>query len=181
MGGENFRSKIKAELANAKAAIVIWTPNSVESDWVIEEADEAKQSRKLIAARVDDLDFRAIPLGFRGLHTDVVTVPESILKALEKIGVSPLRPPRTPKVKPVVIGKDLSADAIAKAEQFAHWEFIKDSEEPEDFTRYVKMFPTSSFAALARSRLAELATEAWQKLSASGNPGASKICAVVWR
>jgi uncharacterized membrane protein YeaQ/YmgE (transglycosylase-associated protein family) len=167
VGGERFRNKIKEELAKAKAAIVIWTPTSVESDWVIEEADEAKQSHKLIATRVDALDFRAIPLGFRGLQTDVVTGPERILKALEKIGVSPLRPPKTPTVEPVVIGKNLDPNAIAKAEQFAHWEFIKDSDDPEVFTRYVKMFPTSSFASLARSRLRELATEAWQKLGAS--------------
>src|SRR5262245_60506915 len=167
VGGQKYRNKIKEELAQAKAAIVIWTPNSVESDWVIEEAEEAKHSNKLIATRVDALDFRAIPLGFRGLQTDVVTGPERILKALEKIGVSPLRPPRAPKVEPVVIGKNLDADAIAKAEQFAHWEFIKDSKGPEVFTQYVKMFPTSSFATLARSRLGELATEAWQKLGAS--------------
>jgi hypothetical protein len=167
VGGDRYRSRIKEELIKAKAAIVIWTSNSVESDWVIEEAEEAKQSQKLIAARVDALDFRAIPLGFRSLQTDVVTDPERILKSLEKIGVSPLRPPMTPKVAPVVIGRNLDADAIAKAEQFAHWEFIKDSEDPEGFTRYVTMFPTSSFAALARSRLGKLATEAWQKLGSS--------------
>jgi hypothetical protein len=95
VGGEKFRSKIKEELTKAKAAIVIWTPNSVESDFVIEEADEATQSRKLIATRVEHLDFRAIPLGFRGVETVVVNIPERILRALEKIGVLPSRPPNT--------------------------------------------------------------------------------------
>jgi hypothetical protein len=84
IGGVQFRNKIKEELTKAKSAIVIWTPNSVESDWVIEEADEAKQGHKLIATRVDGFDYRAIPLGFRSLQTDVVTAPERILRAIER-------------------------------------------------------------------------------------------------
>jgi hypothetical protein len=166
VGGQKYRSKIKEELTKAKAAIVIWTPTSVESDWVIEEAEEAKESRKLIATRIDALDFRAIPLGFRGVHTEVVTAPERVLKALDKIGVSPLRRPRE-QVEPVVIGRNLDPDAIAKAEQFAHWDYIKDKKDPAFFAEHVKRFPTSSFTALARSRLSELATEVRQKLGAS--------------
>jgi hypothetical protein len=58
-------------------------------------------------------------------------------------------------------------DAIAKAEQFAHWEFYKDSKDPAVFARFLKMFPTGSFTALARSQLGKLAAEAWQKLGES--------------
>src|SRR5262245_12333086 len=71
VGGVKFRSEIGAQLEAAKAAIVIWTATSVESDWVVEEAEEAKHARKLIATRVADLDYRAIPLGFRGVHTEL--------------------------------------------------------------------------------------------------------------
>src|SRR5258708_1939457 len=78
VGGTKFRIEIKRKLESAKAAIVIWTANSVESDWVVEEAEEAKHTRKLIATRVADLDYRAIPLGFRGVHTELVTEPERI-------------------------------------------------------------------------------------------------------
>jgi TIR domain-containing protein len=81
VGGVKFRNKIKEELAKARAAIVIWTPNSVESDWVIEEADQAKQTNKLTATRIDGFDYRAIPLGFRSLQTEVITASERILKA----------------------------------------------------------------------------------------------------
>src|SRR5215472_637906 len=84
VGGVKFRNTIKEQLAKAKAAIVIWTPNSVESDWVIEEA---KQTQKLIATRTDGFDYRAIPLGFRSLQTDVITAPERILNALEMLGI----------------------------------------------------------------------------------------------
>ena len=91
VGGDRFRSRIKEELTRAKAAIVIWTPNSVESDFVIEEAEEAKQSRKLVATRVDAVAIPDLPYGFRNVHADLVTVPERILKALDKMGVMPSR------------------------------------------------------------------------------------------
>ena len=112
VGGVKFRNTIKEELAKAKAAIVIWTPNSVESDWVIEEAEEAKQTQKLIATRTDGFDYRAIPLGFRSLQTDVITAPERILKALEMLGVAPSRPPKPPKP---VVGKGLDSDSTSSS------------------------------------------------------------------
>jgi TIR domain len=164
VGGVQFRNKIKEELAKARAAIVIWTPSSVESDWVIEEAEEAKHEHKLVATRIDGFDYRAIPLGFRSLHTDLVTAPERILQALERIGVAPSRPPKAPRI---VMDKGLNPDAIARAEQFAHWEFIKESNDPAAYAGFVQMFPNSSFAQLARIQLGKLATAAWQKLSES--------------
>ena len=169
VGGTKFRDKVKEELARARAAIVIWTPDSVESDWVVEEAEEAKQSHKLIATRIDGFDYRAIPLGFRSLQTDLVTEPDRIFRALETNGVAPSRPPKAPKI---VMGRDLSPDAIARAEQFAHWEFIKDSKEPAKYTAFIEMFPSSSFASLARIQLSKLATEAWQSLSTSEDAAA---------
>jgi hypothetical protein len=164
VGGIKFRNEIKARLETAKAAIVIWTENSVESDWVVEEAEDAKYAKKLIATRVADLDYRSIPLGFRGVHTELVTEPERILKALETLGVKPSHAPSGPTHSPVVIDKRLDADAIAKAEQFAHWEFIKDSKDPAAFNGFIDLFPQSSFVALARIQLGRLAAEAWDKL-----------------
>src|SRR5262249_37744989 len=127
---------------------------------------------KLIATRVAELDLRSVPLGFRSLHTELVTEPERILKALAAIGVTPSRPPASAQAGPVFIDKRLDADAIAKAEQFAHWEFIKDSKDPASFARFIEQFPTSSFAALARIQLGKFAAEAWEKLRNSQDPAA---------
>jgi hypothetical protein len=167
VGGVKFRNAIKAELTAAKAAIVIWSAHSIESDWVIEEAEEAKYSNKLIATRIEGLDYRNIPLGFRGVQTDLVTEPERILRALANLGISPSHAPAPPSSAPVAIGQTVDPDAIAKAEQFAHWEFIKDSQDPADFDRFLDMFPASTFAALARAQLERLAARAWQDLSNS--------------
>ena len=167
VGGVKFRNKIKDELSTAKAAIVIWTQNSAEFDWVIEEAEEAKAAGKLIPVVIDGLDPRAIPFGFRGLQTSPVSEPERILKALEAMGISPSQPPKAQVAEPVTIGKNLDPEAIAKTEQFAHWEFIKASCDAADFARYVEMFPTSSFAGLARMQIGKFAKEAWRTLVGS--------------
>jgi formylglycine-generating enzyme required for sulfatase activity len=46
--GSRFRKIVKTELAGAKAVIVVWSHLSVESDWVIGEADEGRSMDKLI-------------------------------------------------------------------------------------------------------------------------------------
>jgi hypothetical protein len=170
VGGESYRARIKEELAKAKAAIVIWTPNSVESNWVIEEAEEANQQRKLIATRVESLEYRAIPLGFRGVHTDPVTSVEAILKALALRGVATASPPPKPLKpgKPAgAPGQELDEPNIADKIALEHWEYIKESRNPADFERFIGDFPASRLTPLAQMQLSRLATEAWQKLLSS--------------
>jgi predicted nucleotide-binding protein len=48
LAGESFRQRIIQELQACKAAIVIWTPQSVISDYVISEAERARKAGKLI-------------------------------------------------------------------------------------------------------------------------------------
>jgi hypothetical protein len=164
VGGASIRDVIKKELAKSRAAIVIWSPNSSESGWVIDEAEDAKRTDKLIPSRVKELNPADIPFGFRGMHTPLVSAPDEILKALDKLGVKPSRPPAPPETKTVSIGGQIDPESIAKAEQFAHWEFIKASDDPLAFRSYAERFPTSSFVMLAKSRLDSFAKAAWQPL-----------------
>src|SRR5262245_53975913 len=46
--GDSFREVIMSELAQARAAIVIWDTASVKSDWVCSEASRARVRRILI-------------------------------------------------------------------------------------------------------------------------------------
>ena len=48
IAGESFRERIIQELKGCKAAIVIWTPDSVHSDYVLSEAERARTAHKLI-------------------------------------------------------------------------------------------------------------------------------------
>lgn len=61
-GGADFSAQIDRELSSARAAVVLWSRASVASEWVRDEAGEARDAGKLIPARIDD---SRPPLGFR--------------------------------------------------------------------------------------------------------------------
>ena len=44
----------------------VWSNTSVESEWVREEADDARQRRVLVPVQIDDIQP---PMGFRGIQT----------------------------------------------------------------------------------------------------------------
>jgi TolB-like protein len=48
-----FRQEILAQLNAAKAALVIWSAEAASSDWVLSEADRAREAGKLVQLRID--------------------------------------------------------------------------------------------------------------------------------
>ncbi len=64
--GKTWRETIGRELSEARCVIVLWSNTSVESEWVREEADDARQRRVLVPVRIDDIQP---PMGFRGIQT----------------------------------------------------------------------------------------------------------------
>ena len=106
VGGPSFRTQILRQLNMSHAVIVIWTPASVLSEWVLDEADHAAADRKLIPVRVHDLEIRAIPLGHRQRQTYLLTERDRILDALIALGVisrlaiAGLEPQRKPEPCP---------------------------------------------------------------------------------
>lgn len=59
--GGSFNAVIRQELSKAKCAIVVWSQQSVESEWVQAEAAEAKQQDKYLPVKINESE---IPLGF---------------------------------------------------------------------------------------------------------------------
>lgn len=163
VGGVKFRDKIMIELRAAKASIVIWSPNSVGRDFVIDEADEAKTARKLLPVRVEELDYGSIPLGFRQMQTDLVTRPDLILRALEERGIVPSSPPKKlAQVGPVVIGGGTVApEALALSDEIASWGYVKQSADPAELRAFLARYAQSDFAELARVRLGAMEEKAW--------------------
>lgn len=51
--GERYADRIAAELDSAKAVVVVWSQHSTKSDWVREEADQARHANKLVPVRID--------------------------------------------------------------------------------------------------------------------------------
>jgi hypothetical protein len=80
--GEEYRDAIVAELAKARAAIVIWSPHSVRSDWVRSEAGRAYADRKLIPVRAVGVDYKDIPPPFDVLHTEPLRNLENLRAAI---------------------------------------------------------------------------------------------------
>ncbi len=80
--GEQFRKVIMTELGRARAAIVIWTESSIESDWVQSEAGRAHADRKLIPVKSKSLQYKDIPPPFDNMHIENVSQRENILGAV---------------------------------------------------------------------------------------------------
>lgn len=63
--GKRFDQIIEEELKKAKCIIVLWSKKSVESDWVLDEAEIGKRRGILVPVLIDDVK---IPLGFKRIQ-----------------------------------------------------------------------------------------------------------------
>ena len=87
LAGESFRQRIIQELHDCKAAIVIWTPQSVTSDYVISEAERARKAGKLIQIRTEEVEPDASPPLFDTGHASLIDDRKAIYGALAKLGL----------------------------------------------------------------------------------------------
>src|SRR5678816_421812 len=93
-GGANFSEEIDRELKNAQVVMVLWSPSSIASAWVQDEAAEGRDSGRLVPATLDSVKP---PLGFRQLqcidlspwHKDGRSEPiDDLLAAISKMAGS---------------------------------------------------------------------------------------------
>ena len=68
--GDLFRQTILAELSAARAVLVLWSSSSINSNWVLDEADFGAKHKKLVPATLEPVNP---PLGFRQHHTHDLT------------------------------------------------------------------------------------------------------------
>lgn len=87
-GGENFRRRIGELIEAAAAVVVLWSPASVGSDFVIDEAEAGKALGKLVTCRTAGLDERELPFGFRQLHCADAADTDAIVRALASLGLA---------------------------------------------------------------------------------------------
>src|SRR5215469_133866 len=66
LAGKTFDRVIEAALKDSRCVIVLWSGASIESDWVLTEADEGKRRAILVPAMLDDVN---IPFAFRRIQT----------------------------------------------------------------------------------------------------------------
>ena len=63
--GRTWRSMIEEALRDMRCMVVLWSTHSVESDWVKEEAEEARAVGKLIPVMIESVKP---PVGFRSIQ-----------------------------------------------------------------------------------------------------------------
>ena len=96
-GGANFSNEIDRELKNAQIVMVLWTPASLASAWVQDEAAEGRDSGRLVPAVLDSVKP---PLGFRQLqcidlsrwnmHGEMQPI-DDVLAAISKLAADDIR------------------------------------------------------------------------------------------
>jgi hypothetical protein len=64
--GQPFGQVIEREIANARAALVMWSSSSVASEYVTAEAARARELKKLLPVRIDNT---WLPVPFNTIHT----------------------------------------------------------------------------------------------------------------
>ncbi len=85
LSGDHFRAVITRELAAAQCIVVIWTSNSVRSDWVLAEAEHGRLASKLVPVRAESLMASAIPMPFGVLHTALAHHRDEITGAVQRL------------------------------------------------------------------------------------------------
>lgn len=82
--GDDFHDMIRAEIAKAKAVVVIWSQTAVSSKWVRGEAQEADDLGTLIALHAPGFDTKLVPINFRAMHCEPVSSRERIVASIER-------------------------------------------------------------------------------------------------
>ncbi len=67
--GTYFHGRLRDEVEASIAVLVLWSKSSMESQWVISEAQHGLDSRKLVAATFDGVVPRDLVMPFNGVHT----------------------------------------------------------------------------------------------------------------
>lgn len=82
VGGLAFEKRIRQLIAETRRTIALWTPISIDSDYVIGEAKLAMRNNKLVCVHTDGLDRHDIPLDFNRLNSVALSDFARILRSL---------------------------------------------------------------------------------------------------
>lgn len=100
----NYRREIDQAIQSAQSVLVIWTEHSIDSDWVMDEAQRAMDCKKLVQFCVDVIP----PVGFgsaQHVKADNCNYREIIDVVKKTIGI---RGPMEHIIKPVMLGRSSS-------------------------------------------------------------------------
>lgn len=151
VGGETFRAEMIKHLDAADVAIVVWTPQSVLSEWVHAEANRADAKGKLLPVRADGVEILSIPMPYTTRHTEPIENRVAIVAAIRRIAgaTSSGAEPRPAPLQP-------SAPKSPSAAAFAE---IEAELDPAEYRLFAEHWKGAAEAKAAEAR--ELALRSW--------------------
>ncbi len=156
--GKRFDREIEAAVKSAKAVVVLWSPASVESDWVREEAGVGKARGVLAAIRIAPCD---LPFGFGTTHVEDIHEEEfaddlpAWLKILDRIGDLVGRSALADNSRAAPQASPRTAPRSVSGPQTG-WAAIEASFDPRDYADFLEVYPQSEPAFEARRRKRKL-------------------------
>lgn len=81
---QKFQSEIQRQLRKARAVVVIWSCDSIKSEWVLAEAEYAWRKGKLVNAHMANFPPGEIPTPFRQVHAVPVADEQRLLSAVTR-------------------------------------------------------------------------------------------------
>jgi hypothetical protein len=149
--GEQYRAVTLEILQSCSAAIVIWSAKSIQSSWVLDEAQRALDRGVLIPVRLEEL--AVYPLGFGQIQAHDLTAWDGradhpafrpVITAVERLAGA-----RRP-------GEKAPASAADVETEVGFWRGVRDTSDVRDVDEYLRRYPDGLFSELARRRAGEL-------------------------
>lgn len=142
LASDDFNDVIASALTRARAVIVIWTPASVRSNFVRDEARFALQRGKLVSVKMPEMTYDQLPFGFQGQHTDDIGSWERIVMAVQRLGATPS-------------GAAAAVDAGKGAADDEHvaWAKARGAGDIDTLTAFMSTYPRSQYRGQAIERL----------------------------
>jgi hypothetical protein len=130
VAGDRYRSKIDEQLRSARCVVVLWSAASIESDWVIDEAEDGKKRKILVQALIEDVQP---PHGFRQIQAArLIEWDGRDSGEFERLcaGVSTFAPSSRSQEKPQAPEAQHSpgpaSSVLSAASAFRQWRSLKD-------------------------------------------------------
>ena len=148
-GGSRSRQRVRSEVEEARAVLVIWSQNSIRARQVHDEADIAAATGRLVISKVPGFEHDRLPTDLLGFDAGLATDTEGIKAALTGLDVWP----RNGHAPQVDIGALAERAGLREAEA---WAFVEHRGELKLYQQFLKHYAEGPYSERARQRLAEL-------------------------
>jgi hypothetical protein len=155
LSGESYRQVIRAVIDQCRAAVVVWSKASAESDFVLDEAHYALRLGRLCPVRIEAVD---LPFGFGQRHVDdlsdwagELSHPgfQSLVRSIEE------RVGRKARLGAAAT----SSERQAVAAELEAFKAAQLAASPGALRTFVATFPNGAFAPFVRDQIDALATD----------------------